>query len=705
MTRLYLRIAISFGLVLPLACLWMIERSRAAASTAAPMAASSNLVIELDGMPNPVSAGDEITYSISVTTSGPDQATNPALSAMVPTHTTFVSATASSGWSCSLPPVGGTGTILCSKPIIKPFEDAEFTVVVRVDPSTPPGTIISFTANIDSSTSDPDPSNNSGTDMIEVAASPCAINCPSDITTAASATQCGAIVTYPVPTTTSDCPGSVNCTPPPGSFFPSGTSNVTCSVAENPQFTCSFKVTVVDQTPPVIRCPGNITTGNAPGQNSATVDYPIATASDACGVANLVCLPPSGSTFPLGTSTVTCTATDTSNLTASCFFLVTVSDRQAPTIRCPENVSMTLPATQSSAVVNYPAPTVSDNLPGVTVSCTPPSGSTFPVGTTTVTCAAVDASGNRSTCGFNVTLTGGPASLDLIIPNGQPNLLFATTAVRRKHRPTGPCAPFTIANNGLSRVTLSFDAILRTGSDVTSGRISDPREGDTYSLSVVNADGSERPLSLGDTVAIAAGGAVTFCLRFSPAIPPLAGGTTGLSAPQAIPDVVTSRINFGVAGGGAVSVNVTASVATAVQFINPSNPRKPPTFSFTKSGDEFTVEFAVYDPNMDVNRARYEFLDSSGTVVAGPFDVDLAQVVRDRNLVRGQSFAITQRFTGADSNPNVSAVRITVFDGETSVTSPTIILGTSAAASVQTFSRRFVTSIEPPRVRLDAAWR
>ena len=51
--------------------------------------------------------------------------------------------------------------------------------------------------------------------------------------------------------------------------------------------------------------------------------------------------------------------------------------------------------------MTYPDPTVPD---GVTVSCDPPSGSTFPAGTTTVTCTAVDADGNASTCGFTVTV-------------------------------------------------------------------------------------------------------------------------------------------------------------------------------------------------------------------------------------------------------------------------------------------------------------
>ena len=55
-------------------------------------------------------------------------------------------------------------------------------------------------------------------------------------------------------------------------------------------------------------------------------------------------------------------------------------------------------------MVNYPAPTVADNCAAGTPVCTPPSGSTFAVGVTTVTCTAADASGNTATCNFTVSV-------------------------------------------------------------------------------------------------------------------------------------------------------------------------------------------------------------------------------------------------------------------------------------------------------------
>jgi hypothetical protein len=57
----------------------------------------------------------------------------------------------------------------------------------------------------------------------------------------------------------------------------------------------------------------------------------------------------------------------------------------------------------TTAVVNYPPPVVTDNCPGASAVCTPPSGSSFPLGVTTVSCTATDGSGNTSSCSFTVS--------------------------------------------------------------------------------------------------------------------------------------------------------------------------------------------------------------------------------------------------------------------------------------------------------------
>jgi HYR domain len=79
---------------------------------------------------------------------------------------------------------------------------------------------------------------------------------------------------------------------------------------------------------------------------------------------------------------------------------VTVNDTQPPAIACPANI-VKEPTCPAGAKATY-APVVSDNCPGVGFVCSPASGSTFPIGTTTVTCTATDTSGNSAACSFTV---------------------------------------------------------------------------------------------------------------------------------------------------------------------------------------------------------------------------------------------------------------------------------------------------------------
>jgi len=99
-------------------------------------------------------------------------------------------------------------------------------------------------------------------------------------------------------------------------------------------------------------------------------------------------------------TTVTCTATDTAGNTSSCNFKVTVVAAGPLTITCPADKSQGTDADKCTAVVSYAAPTVSGGIGTVTVVSNPPSGSTFPLGTTTVTCTASDGAGNHATCTF-----------------------------------------------------------------------------------------------------------------------------------------------------------------------------------------------------------------------------------------------------------------------------------------------------------------
>ncbi|BCX47850.1 VonWillebr and factor type A domain-containing protein [Haloferula helveola] len=82
-------------------------------------------------------------------------------------------------------------------------------------------------------------------------------------------------------------------------------------------------VTVVDTTPPVITCPGDMEVPTL-GPLGVVVNFSV-TATDACDPAPvIVCTPASGTVFPVGETLVTCTAIDAAGLEDTCTFTVKV---------------------------------------------------------------------------------------------------------------------------------------------------------------------------------------------------------------------------------------------------------------------------------------------------------------------------------------------------------------------------------------------
>jgi hypothetical protein len=149
--------------------------------------------------------------------------------------------------------------------------------------------------------------------------------------------------------------------------------------------------------PCTIVCPANISVSNDPGQCGAIVKYPNPRTRGGCG--GVTCNPPSGFFFPKGITKVTCTSASED----SCSFTVTVKDTEPPQITCPADITVGNDPGQCSAVVTYTVK-VTDNCPGATVVCVPPSGAVFPKGTTLVNCTAKDEAGNKANCGFSVTV-------------------------------------------------------------------------------------------------------------------------------------------------------------------------------------------------------------------------------------------------------------------------------------------------------------
>ncbi|MBI4751829.1 MAG: DUF11 domain-containing protein, partial [Acidobacteria bacterium] len=134
---------------------------------------SADLSVSKSDSPDPVTGGNNLTYTVNFSNNGPSDAQTVTVTDGVPTNTTFVSATVTTGtgWSTSAPSVGGTGNVVFSKATVGASETAVFSIVVKVNASTASGTVISNTAATATATTDPSSGNNSGTATTTVSTS------------------------------------------------------------------------------------------------------------------------------------------------------------------------------------------------------------------------------------------------------------------------------------------------------------------------------------------------------------------------------------------------------------------------------------------------------------------------------------------------------------------------------------------------------
>ena len=212
----------------------------------------------------------------------------------------------------------------------------------------------------------------------------------------------GAVVSFAATATDAVSTPTIVCVPAAGSVFPLGTTVVDCTATDAAAnaSTGTFAVTVEDTTAPEMTVPGNFTVEAMSGAG-AVVSF-AATATDAVSTPTIVCVPAAGSVFPLGTTVVDCTATDTAANASTGTFAVTVEDTTAPEMTVPGNITVEA-MSGAGAVVSFAA-TATDAVSTPTIVCVPAAGSVFPLGTTVVDCTATDTAANASTGTFAVTV-------------------------------------------------------------------------------------------------------------------------------------------------------------------------------------------------------------------------------------------------------------------------------------------------------------
>src|SRR6185437_5157683 len=136
----------------------------------------------------------------------------------------------------------------------------------------------------------------------------------------------GAVVSFTVTANdVEDGPLTPLVSPASGSTFPLGDTIVTATAADSQDASVTNTLTVrVDTTAPLITVPASITTAAA-SVSGAVITFSVSATDLVDGTITATASPVSGSLFPIGTNTVTVTASDAHNNSATNTFLVTIT--------------------------------------------------------------------------------------------------------------------------------------------------------------------------------------------------------------------------------------------------------------------------------------------------------------------------------------------------------------------------------------------
>ena len=227
-----------------------------------------------------------------------------------------------------------------------------------------------------------------------------------DVTVEATSSA-GAKATFAPTATDAVGPVTITVSIASNTTFAIGTTPVTVTATDGHGnvATATFNVTVRDTTPPTITWVSGNLSAEATGPAGAVVTYAAATATDT--VSNPVTISysqSSGTTFAIGSTTVTVTATDSRGNSSTKSFTVTVKDTTAPVLTVPANVGPVEATGPTGAAVTYGPATATDTVGVTSLTYSKNSGDTFAIGTTTVIVTAKDAAGNTTTKTFTVTV-------------------------------------------------------------------------------------------------------------------------------------------------------------------------------------------------------------------------------------------------------------------------------------------------------------
>jgi|GEM_PF-2727010 len=216
-----------------------------------------------------------------------------------------------------------------------------------------------------------------------------------------------------------------------GQTFMNGTTLVTYNATGlGTTDVCTFTVTVDDEAPTTISCPGPIVLFADENNCSTAVTWEIPVITDNCGIETFIPTHNPGDLFEQGITTVTYAAVDSAGNQAFCVFQVEVRDTIAPVVTdCPPGDLATMPLSGScGALATWTVPGVTDNCDDVTTVSSHSPGDTFFI-TTTVVYTFTDQAGNNAFCSFIIEVDNADNDPPVIMNCPTDTVIFASASI------------------------------------------------------------------------------------------------------------------------------------------------------------------------------------------------------------------------------------------------------------------------------------
>jgi hypothetical protein len=453
---------------------------------------------------------------------------------------------------------------------------------------------------------------------------------------------------------------SLNQQNPPGFQAISGTNGTYTLIVHDAQGCSAIGTTLVsigDNQPPSITCPGPQTVSTGPNCNGVVGSYAPVALSDNCS-SNVTFTQSPAATTPLNGNndfkTVTLTANDGNGNTSSCNFVVTLKDQTAPAITCPGPQTVNANAACTGFVGSYSPVTLSDNCSNSISVTQSPVSTTILNGNNdakTVTLTADDGNGNTQICSFTVTLKDvTPPSITC--PGPQTVNANANCA-----GVVGSYAPTAISDNCTAIPTFTQSPAATTSLNGNN---------DTKTITLTANDGN------GNT------NSCSFVVTLKDVTPPTVvcpgpqtvnanancAGVVGSYSPTSLTDNCATNSTFTQSPAATTPLNGNNDTKT-VTFTASDGNGNTSTCSFTVTLKDVTPPSITCPPNATINAdnncsgaiGSYAAVSASDNCTANPV---VTQSPVATTLLHGQNDSKTVTLTADDGNGNTKSCSFTV---------------------------------------------